>query len=312
MWTKPGIRITDIHENGLVGKLFEPQTKGRHPGVLVLSGSEGGINNWNAALLASHGYAAFALAYFGIEDLPKELVNIPLEYLKNGIDWMRAKKSVDADRIAVIGASKGGELSLLLASMFPEIKAVVAYASGSLIGTGIDREHSGNVSSWSYQGNPLPFAHCKATPEFTAQFRAGAPLRLLLLNEPCLKDQEAIRGAVIPVEKIKGAVLLITGGDDQTGHSSLSAEMIMRTLKEHKHAYPYQHLSYKSAGHAIYTSYIPTTISTVGGRLALGGTPEANAEAQADSWQKVLRFLRVNLVERTAPVRKTSSVSHQS
>jgi hypothetical protein len=82
LWTKPAIRITDIHENGLVGKLFEPQTKGRHPGVLVLSGSEGGINNWNAALLASHGYTAFALAYFGIEDLPKELVNIPLEYLK--------------------------------------------------------------------------------------------------------------------------------------------------------------------------------------------------------------------------------------
>jgi dienelactone hydrolase len=69
---------------------------------------------------------------------------------------MRAKKSVDADRIAVIGASKGGELSLLLASMFPEIKVVVAYASGSLIGTGIDREHSGNVSSWSYRGKPLP------------------------------------------------------------------------------------------------------------------------------------------------------------
>ncbi len=33
-----------------------------------------------AALLASHGYAALALAYFGVEDVPKDLINIPLEY----------------------------------------------------------------------------------------------------------------------------------------------------------------------------------------------------------------------------------------
>jgi len=296
LWTTPDVRINEIRENGLVGRIFEPAKKEKHPGILVLSGSEGGINNWNAAVLASRGYTVFALAYFKADGLPDELVNIPLEYLKKGIDWMRARKSVDGNRIGVMGASKGGELSLLLASMFPEIKTVVAYASGNLVAVGIDKEHSGKqVASWTYQGQPLPFARCKATPEFIAQFRTNAPFRLRLLTEPCLSDQEAIKGAVIPVEKINGAVLLITGGDDQMGPSSRSAEMIIGKLKKNKHPYPYQHLSYEMAGHGIYGFYIPTTESTRAGHLALGGTPEANARAQADSWRKVLIFLRRTL-----------------
>jgi dienelactone hydrolase len=179
--------------------------------------------------------------------------------------------------------------------MLTEIKVVVAYASGSLVGTGIDSTHSGTVSSWTYQGKPLPFARCKATTEFTSQFGRNEPLRLLPLNGPCLHDAEAIKGALIPVEKIKGAVLLITGGDDQTGPSSESAEMMMGILKKQNHEKPFMHLSYPSAGHAIYSFYAPTTLSTTAGRLALGGTPEANARAQADSWPKVLGFLKMTL-----------------
>lgn len=295
LWTKPEVKTIEVHENGLVGRIFEPATKGKRPGILVLSGSEGGIKNWEAAILASRGYTVFALAYFKAEGLSDELVNIPLDYLKKGIDWMRARKSVDGNRIGVMGASKGGELSLLLASMFPEIKAVVAYNSGTLIGTGIDSKRLGNESSWTYQGKPLTFARCKATHAFTSQFGNGKPLRLLPLNAPCLNDEEATKGAVIPVEKIKGAVLLVTGGDDQTGPSSLSAEMIVETLRRHKHPFPFRHLSYPSAGHGIYIFYIPTTLSTQGGHLVLGGTPEANAKAQADSWRKVLVFLRRTL-----------------
>ncbi|MBA3439281.1 MAG: acyl-CoA thioesterase/BAAT N-terminal domain-containing protein, partial [Pyrinomonadaceae bacterium] len=66
-WAKPGVRVTEVRQDGLVGKFFEPQQQGRHPAVLVLSGSEGGIKELDAALLASRGYAAFALAYFGTE-----------------------------------------------------------------------------------------------------------------------------------------------------------------------------------------------------------------------------------------------------
>src|SRR5262249_40170607 len=78
---RPGVRVSEVKENGLVGRLFEPEGKGRRPGLLILSGSEGGINEIDAALLASHGYVTFALAYFRAEGLPKQLAAIPLEYL---------------------------------------------------------------------------------------------------------------------------------------------------------------------------------------------------------------------------------------
>ena len=93
-----------------------PNGPGPHPAIVWLGGSEGGLREGTAALLASHGYATLALAYFGVDPLPPELIEIPLEYCKEGIDWLKAQPSVDAQHIAVLGGSKGAELALLLAA----------------------------------------------------------------------------------------------------------------------------------------------------------------------------------------------------
>jgi hypothetical protein len=75
-----GVEQVPLHDGGLRGTLFLPLGKDRHPAVLVLGGSEGGLPSRRAAWLASHGFAALALAYFRYDDLPKELAGIPLEY----------------------------------------------------------------------------------------------------------------------------------------------------------------------------------------------------------------------------------------
>src|SRR5579862_2957625 len=59
-----GVQRVRVHEGALRGTLFLPAGKDRHPGVLTLGGSEGGQPSLRAAWLASHGYAALALAYF--------------------------------------------------------------------------------------------------------------------------------------------------------------------------------------------------------------------------------------------------------
>jgi hypothetical protein len=48
--------------------------------VILLGGSDGGVMEGSAAVLASRGYAALALAYFGAPPLPPELIEVPLEY----------------------------------------------------------------------------------------------------------------------------------------------------------------------------------------------------------------------------------------
>src|SRR6185437_10343267 len=101
----PGVRQVEVRERGLVGTLFLPPGEGPHPGVIVLGGSSGGARDPLAALLASHGYAALALVYFGAEGLPPKLASIPLEYFETALDWMAAHDAVLGERCALIGFS---------------------------------------------------------------------------------------------------------------------------------------------------------------------------------------------------------------
>jgi dienelactone hydrolase len=285
---RPGVRISEIKQNGLVGRLFEPEGEGRRPGLLVLSGSEGGMNEIEAALLASHGYVTFALAYFRADGLPKQLVAIPLEYLKKGIDWLAARDSVDSKRLGVVGSSKGGELALLLASHFPELKAVVASVPSHVVWFDLATY---NRSAWTLADKELPFV---PQPEGAFKVLFKSPIRFVDIYRPALENKDRVEKARIPVEKIKSAVLLISGTDDQMWPSSYMADQVVARLTESKHPFPVQHLKYEGAGHVMPPAYLPGK-QILTSPIALGGTVEANAKAFADSRSKVLRFLEENL-----------------
>src|SRR5919202_3189051 len=108
-----GVECIDISDNGLVAKLFVPPGNRSHTAALVISGSNGGFG-WSsqvAALLASRGCAAMAVAYFdrrGQFDLPNELVEIPLEYFRQAINHLKAEQRLVLGNLAVIGISRGG------------------------------------------------------------------------------------------------------------------------------------------------------------------------------------------------------------
>ena len=52
-----------VRDGSVVGTLFHPVDGGRHPGVILLGGSDGGLHELDAALLAGHGFAVLAQAY---------------------------------------------------------------------------------------------------------------------------------------------------------------------------------------------------------------------------------------------------------
>jgi dienelactone hydrolase len=290
---RPGVCRREVTANGLVGHLYEPPGPGRHPSVLVLSGSDGGTDDVEAALLASHGYTAFALAYFGVNGLPRELVNIPLEYFGTALDWLAAQDSVDANRLGVVGGSKGAELALLLATRFPQLKAVVARAPSCVVWEGIGGKS--RSSSWSFGNKPLAFVPLQHAPQVSGPEKRGPPTRLVELYRRSLRDAEQASKAVIPVEKIQGGILLLSGRDDQLWPSTEMAQAVLQRLKAHGFRYPAEHLCYDGAGHGIPSACIPAVVTVSGGRWEMGGSPEANAKAQADSRPKVLRFVKQNL-----------------
>jgi len=121
-----------------------------------VGGSEGGMPLGKAAWLASRGYAALALAYFRYDDLPPLLEGIPLEYFGSALAWMMQRPEISADRIAVVGTSRGGELALQLGSMFPQIKAVVAFVPANVRYPAC----CGNTRvpyAWTWRGQALAF-----------------------------------------------------------------------------------------------------------------------------------------------------------
>jgi dienelactone hydrolase len=201
-------------------------------------------------------------------------------------------------RLAVMGLSRGGELALLLGSRFRDIDRVVAYvASGVIHGEPLEPGDTRAASAWSENGAPLPYLQQdNTTDDASAVDDERAPVDGSPRYLSQLRDARAVERSTIPVERINGPVMLVSGKDDRVWPSSELSEITMRRLMQHRHRFPFVHLSYESAGHRFYPPYVPTTIVAIkhpvnGVEYALGGTPEGNAAAAEDSWPKVLAFL---------------------
>jgi dienelactone hydrolase len=270
------VQRIQVHDDGLRGMLLVPPGAGHHPAVLVVGGSEGGMPVRRAAWLASHGFAALALAYFRFEDLPPQLENIPLEYFQRALQWMANRPEIGPARIGVVGGSRGGELALQLGSIAPHIAAVVAYVPSNVrIASCCQND---GLAAWTWQGRPLPYV----IPRQKANMMLRAP-------------------ATIEVENTKGPILMISGESDHVWNSWEMADEVVSRLKSRHFAYSYENLKYPRAGHYSGRSeFIPTWHGEVrnptsGRETDPGGTPEGDARSTIDSMPKVLEFLRKNL-----------------
>ncbi len=296
----PDITVREIREAGLVGRMWIPAGQGHRPSILLLTGGSGGIQTRYGPLLASHGYTVFSLAYFGIEPLPQRQVEIPLEYFDRALAWMKTQAEVDPERIGVMGSSKGGEASLLLAATFDSIKAVIAFAGSSVVWEGAMERRNGSVvdplaykSGWTFQGKPLPYLPKTASEEATRRVMAD-PAQSRALFEPALSQKALVEKAAIPVERIHGPVLLFSGKDDVAWPSTPMSDMVIARLRRFHYRWPFRHVAYDSAGHLFEDGYLPTPAFSA----VQGGTPAGNAHAQADSWRLVLKFLADHLTPR--------------
>jgi dienelactone hydrolase len=286
------VRFVGVRERGLVGTAYYPPGAGPHPAMIVLPGSEGGIPGpgAHAGGLASRGYVILALAFFNAEGLPPLLQNIPLEYFGTAVEWLKSQPSVDPTRIGVLGGSRGGELALLLGATFPSaFRVVVANVPSNVVWPGLSDDSE--TPAWTLNGKPLTSVQSR----FTAADRALSGRDRFLKR---LKDTAMVARAEIPVERIDGPVLMFSGTDDQIWPSDHFAAGVVERLKAHRFKHPVEHYSYESAGHQITRPFVPTAdvrqlrLHPVSKRPNIfGGTPEGQARANEDSWQKLLAFV---------------------
>jgi len=248
---------TSLASEGFVGTYYRPPPGPPAPTVLQIGGSFGGHSTMPAVLLASRGFPTLSLAYFKEPGLPPTLKDIPLEYFAKALRWLAAQPGVDANRVVVLGASRGGEAALLLGMTYPNlVHGVIACTSSADVLGALGNPRQGG-DAWTLGGSPIP-------------------------------------QGPIPVERVPGPVLATGGGKDAVLPTAEAVrELVDRARRYGRHNVV--GLIYPKAGHSVGCAvpYLPLAAINFGRTswLPFGGTQASNARARAASWPLLLRFV---------------------
>ncbi|XP_076015967.1 peroxisomal succinyl-coenzyme A thioesterase-like isoform X2 [Genypterus blacodes] len=280
----PGVQRIEIREDTLRGTLFIPPGVGPFPGMLDMWGGGGGLLEYRAALLASHGFVSLALDYVGLTHMHSE--ELELKYFERAFNIIAEHPKVMADRVGILGLSLGTTVALYIASYSKAVNPrCCVCVSGSHL-------HRMGQSFSSTQPKMTDFAH---RIRFDEQNRmAWKPLALPLIPDPSEK---------MDVGRINCPVLLINGEDDQNWPTVESAEDIAQIMRAAGKEHLLSTLTYPGAGHLIEPPYSPHfrgsnfILKSTKEKVVLlwGGETKPHSDAQEDSWRKILAFLSLHL-----------------
>lgn len=286
---EPGPGGQRVEGEGYLGN-FYPAAPGA-AGVVVWGGSEGGLDPWAdhiAQSLHAEGYSVLAISYFGAEGQPDHIEAIPLEVFDDAIAWLQVQPGVAPGGVGVLGASKGGEAALLVASRNPDVRATIAYVPSSVAWQGFNLREPWLTmqagSSWSADGAPVPYLPFGKTDTFSTfdTYAAG------------LADAASHPDAAIPIEQASNPVLLVCGGADTMWPSCEMSRQVEARAQE-RGGPSVTLLEYPNAGHLISGPPIAEDAADAPDLSAFGGTTEDNLAATKDSWPQVLALLEAQL-----------------
>lgn len=297
----PGVTRSEVRVDGLVGTLFRPAGTGPFPTIIVMNGSGGGVNEPRAALYAARGIQALALGYFRAPGLSHFISRTPLEYFERALAYVARELDPAGGAPLVSGQSRGGELTLLLASRFPErILGAVAFVPGAFVFGGqgaADPADGWDGPTWTAGGEPLEYLwHNNAGVTWHPWHDAPPPTRSADVYVDGLHDRALAQASRIPIERFAGPVACVSGLDDRAWPSSYASRLALDTLERHGHAAERLHLDYEDAGHGITIPHLPSTEiarthPVSGVSYSNGGTPWGNARASSDSFEAVCAFV---------------------
>ncbi len=144
-------------------RLFYPGDGQPHPGIILLHGSDGGASGWNeheAIEWVKKGFVVMAYAYFGAAGTPTGLANINLDTAMKAIQYLKTCTHVSGKKVGIYGVSRGAEMAVALASLFPQsglISAVVAHSPQDRAQGSITVREDGMLDTVrDPSGRPLP------------------------------------------------------------------------------------------------------------------------------------------------------------
>lgn len=288
----------EVYWEGNQGRIIHPsgEVKG---GVIVLSGSNGGINLGLCRFLATHGYLALALPYFNYEDLPNHLESIPLEYFEVAMENFSKHRKLKDKKVGLCGGSRGGELVLLLGSLYPQMMDfIVARCPASVVYGGFNPNREDDFSGWTKEGKELDYFYAK---EKSVHLEEIYPISYV---QSFLNDREMNRDFYeenkIQVEKINCPTLIAYGDDDCLWPASTYAKEIEERARKFNKEDQFKFLGKEGLGHLFPFPAMPSTsMDTVpeesGFSMSLGGSPEMIFKGSLDFYKTFLAFLKENI-----------------
>ncbi|XP_065796206.1 peroxisomal succinyl-coenzyme A thioesterase-like [Muntiacus reevesi] len=279
----PGVRREPVRAGRVRATLFLPPGSGPFPGIIDIFGIGGGLLEYRASLLAGHGFATLALAYYDFDDLPKKFDVIHLEYFEEALCYMLQHTQIKGPRIGLLGISLGADICLSMASFLKNISATVSINGSGFSGHRVIHYKDSNIP-------PLGHDLRRVKVAFSG-----------LLDIVDIRN-DIVRGCenpcMIPIEKAQGPILFIVGQDDHNWRSEFYAQIASERLQAHGKEKP-QIISYPGAGHYIEPPYFPMCPASLHKLLdkpvMWGGEPRAHSKAQVDAWKQILTFFTRHL-----------------
>lgn len=282
-------------KDGFVGQLLRPDHD-RYPGkaLIVMGGSDGVflLTKGMARQFVKQGITVLALHYFVKTGLPvpRECYELPVESVERAAAWLFAN---GYRKVGVWGFSEGAELALLSASLLESLSCVVAASPSAYVTMGISwRKGAHNVrrSSFTWRGKPLPYLENREND--TKSIRAISREKGEFYTRRCYEaglEAGVPEGAEIAVEKIRGDILLISGGRDSCIPADLFCETIKARLRSHGFSYRIRHLNYADASHILFPNQ--TNLVKLMSRTERKYAARCRY-AREDSFQRTLEFLQ--------------------
>ncbi|XP_008333238.1 acyl-coenzyme A thioesterase 1-like [Cynoglossus semilaevis] len=279
-----GVQRRPVKDGNVRGVLFTPPGPGPYPAVLDLYTFGGGLSEKRAALLAGRGFVVMTVALYGIDDMPKNISEIHLDYFEEAIEFLKKQDKVGSKRVGLTSLSKSGDLVLSIASFLPDIDATV-WINGCSANT---------VFPLYYKKKQilsvLPFDVSKVVST-----ESGAFITKNAIPDPAAEEN---RASLIPIQQASGRFLFVASEDDNNWDSPAFVDEMTQRLRHHGKD-NFEVLICRGSGHYLEPPYGPYCASSFHGFLGKpvvwGGQAKSHAAAEVQLWKKIQEFLRAHL-----------------
>ena len=221
--------------------------------------------------------------------------NYPLERVEAAINWL---KNHSIRKIGIVGASTTGTLALTAATYFSDITLTIGMTPSDFIWQGFMQGKRDGCKEWpvegeslfSYAGKPLPYMpFCYQHPDYWHNSRK------------LFDDSEAVHPIepeeYIPVENIRGKLLLIGAEDDALWDTAKYIRRMEKRLAEKPHECEIEMMVYAHGTHFVFPEGMLKIMLPIGSGLFVKFAFQA-----AKKYPKECRQTRIDIEKRMCRV----------